>query len=89
MLTLAAANNYSGETTVAAGVLQLGNTAALGSGGLAVNGGSLDMNDLSVTVPSFSGAGGIVTTSAAVYRRLRRKYLSRSARCALHSPRSA
>lgn len=62
-LTLANANPYSGGTTVANGILQLGNAGAIGSGALAANGGSLDMNGYSVTVPSFSGVAGIVTTS--------------------------
>ena len=41
-LTLTAANGYSGGTTIAplGGVLQLGNSAALGTGGLTVNGGT-------------------------------------------------
>ena len=63
MLTLAAANTFGGGTTVSAGELQLGNSAALGSGGLAVNGGTLDLGGYSVTVSSFSGAGGFVTNS--------------------------
>ena len=56
MLTLASANAYSGGTTIANGTLQLGNSAALGTGNLAANGGTLDMDGYSVTVASFSGA---------------------------------
>ena len=65
-LTLSASNGYSQGTTVNAGTLQLGNVAALGSGGLSVNGGVFDLGGYSVTVPSFSGAagpGGMVTNS--------------------------
>ena len=58
MLTLASANAYCGGTTVQAGKLQLAAAGALGTGALAVNGGTLDLDGLSVTVPSFSGAGG-------------------------------
>ena len=57
MLTLSATNSYSGTTTVSAGTLQLGlaDTAALGSGGgLTANGGVLDLNANSISVPSLS-----------------------------------
>jgi fibronectin-binding autotransporter adhesin len=60
-LTLGGSDNYSGGTTVQQGVLQLGNSAALGTGGLAANGGTLDLQGYSVTVTSFSGAAGAVT----------------------------
>jgi autotransporter-associated beta strand protein len=63
MLTLNGSNTYTGGTTVSAGVLQLGNSAALGSGALAANGGTLDLGGYNVTVPSFSGAAGVVTTT--------------------------
>jgi fibronectin-binding autotransporter adhesin len=62
-MLLAGPNAYTGGTTVTSGLLQLGNTAALGTGALAANGGTLDLAGYSVTVPSFSGAGGIVTNS--------------------------
>ena len=64
-LTLGSANYYSGGTTVAGGLLQLGDPAALGTGGLAANGGTLDLAGYSVTVPSFSGAAGVVTNTPA------------------------
>ena len=60
---LAASNSYSGGTFVENGLLQLGNSAALGSGALAADGGTLDLAGYSVAVPSFSGAAGIVTNS--------------------------
>ena len=39
---LAASNGYSGGTTLAAGLLGLGNAAALGTGPLTIAGGTLD-----------------------------------------------
>jgi autotransporter-associated beta strand protein len=64
-LTLTGSNTYSGGTTINNGVLQLGNSAALGSGPLVANGGTLDLAGYSVTVPSFRGAAGVVATSVA------------------------
>ena len=63
-MLLLGSDTYTGTTFVEAGVLQLGNSAALGTGALAANGGTLDMNGNSVTVPSFSGAAGVITDSA-------------------------
>ena len=63
MLTLQGADSYTGGTQVVAGILQLGYPGALGTGGLAVDGGSLDLAGNSITVPSFSGAAGVVTNS--------------------------
>ena len=65
ILTLGSASTYSGGTTIAAGVLQVGNAAALGTGNLAVNGGTLDMAGVGATVASLSGASGVVTNNAA------------------------
>ena len=45
------------------GLLQVGNSNALGSGALAANGGTLDLTGYSVTVASFSGAAGTVTNN--------------------------
>ena len=61
---LAGFNGYAGGTTVQNGLLQLGNATAIGTGGVAANGGTLDLNSFSVTVPSFSGAAGVVANSA-------------------------
>jgi len=54
---LSGSNSYSGGTTVNAGTLQVGNANALGTGGLAVNGGTLDLAGNSIGVPSFRGTG--------------------------------
>ena len=51
MLTLGGSNSYNGGTFVQVGTLQLGNSAALGAGGLAANGGTLDLNQLSARYP--------------------------------------
>ena len=59
-LNLAATSNYTGNTTISSGVLQIGNSLALGVGGLVANGGTLDLAGYSVTVPSFSGAAGVI-----------------------------
>ena len=61
-----AANNYSGGTTVASGVLQLGNATALGStaGALSVNAGTLDLAGHSTTVGALQRAAGMLTSSA-------------------------
>ena len=49
------------DTTVSAGVLQLGNNAALGStnGNLAVNGGLLDLHGFNVGTAAFSGSATV------------------------------
>ena len=60
---LKGANTYTGGTQVTGGTLQVGNAAALGSGPLAAGGGVLDLAGVSITVPAFSGATGIVTNS--------------------------
>ena len=62
-LLLASPNIYSGGTNVSAGVLQLGNANALGTGALAVNSGTLNLGGFSVIVPSFSGAAGTIINS--------------------------
>ena len=60
-------NTYSGETTISSGTLQLGNAAALpsgsGKGGLTLN-GTLDVNNLSITVNGLSGAGTLTNTAS-------------------------
>ena len=61
-VTLGGGNLYSGGTTIAGGVLQLGNPASLGTGGLAAGGGTLDLNGISATVGDLTGATGVITT---------------------------
>ena len=61
---LTGANTFTGGTDVTNGVLQVGNASALGTGGLAADGGTVDLAGYSATVSSFSGAAGIVTNSA-------------------------
>ena len=61
ILVLSLSNGYTGGTVIQNGTLQLGSAAALGTGSLAVNGGTLDLNGQSVTVSSFSGAAGTIT----------------------------
>ena len=41
-MTISTSNGYSGGTTLNAGLLNLGNASALGTGVLNINGGSLD-----------------------------------------------
>jgi len=63
-LTLSGSNTYTGGTTLTAGTLGVGNASALGSGNLAVNGGTLDLKGSSITVATLSGSsGGIITSS--------------------------
>ena len=61
--TLAGANTFSGTTTLTAGILQLANTAALGSSALKLNGGTLQLrSDNSGTFADASTTiGGSVT----------------------------
>ena len=65
LMVLSGSNTYSGGTTVIARHATIDSANALGTGGLTVNGGILDLDSHSVTVPSFNGAGGIVSNSAA------------------------
>ncbi len=66
-LTISTVNDYSGTTSIEGGILHMGIAGALGStdGGTSVNGGTLDINGISlgnepVTVQG-AGAGGIGT----------------------------
>jgi T5SS/PEP-CTERM-associated repeat protein/autotransporter-associated beta strand protein len=65
VLVLAAANTYSGGTTVISGTVQLGNNSALGAatGSLAVNAGTVDLHGFSPTVGALSGSAGAVITN--------------------------
>jgi fibronectin-binding autotransporter adhesin len=65
-LTLSGSNDYAGGTTVNGGILTLGNANALGTGGLTLNGGTVDLNGNSIALPSLSASTGtVVTTSSA------------------------
>ncbi|UPG96623.1 autotransporter-associated beta strand repeat-containing protein [Luteibacter aegosomatissinici] len=58
---LGGANTYTGKTTVTAGTLVAGTDQAFaGTSGLQVDGGTLDLNNQSITAPSLAGAGGTV-----------------------------
>ena len=63
-LTLNAGNAYTGGTAISGGTLRLGNAAALGTGGLTVNGGRLDLAGFSLTLASLSGSAGAIANSA-------------------------
>jgi autotransporter-associated beta strand protein len=64
-LKLYGANQYSGGTIVSAGMLRLANTAALGTGGLTINGGTLDLYGISPNpLPSLSGSSGLITDNS-------------------------
>ena len=67
VLTLATANSYTGDTTITAGTLQVGNVAAIPSGtgkGNVVDNGALDLNGYSITVNNLSGAGTVIDNTA-------------------------
>jgi fibronectin-binding autotransporter adhesin len=62
-LTLSGANTYTGATTVSGGMLQIGNSAALGASEIA-NGGTLQFNSGSLNLNgNIIGAGNIVPVS--------------------------
>ncbi len=60
---LAGSNTYSGGTDLQAGYLMLGNSAALSTGALQINSGTLDLAGFSPTQSSLNGASGIITNS--------------------------
>ena len=65
---LNAAHSFSGGTTVSKGndgALVLYNINALGTGGLTVNRGVVDLNYQSISIPSLSGTGGRITDAGA------------------------
>ena len=65
--TLASAtSSYSGGTTILSGTLAQGAANALGTGPLAVNGGSLDLGGFGLTVGTLSGSAGGVIRSGTV-----------------------
>ena len=58
VLTLTGASNYSGGTAINAGILQLGNSAALGAGAVALSSGTLDLAGNSILVGGLSARLG-------------------------------
>jgi autotransporter-associated beta strand protein len=58
-LALDGTSSYGGGTTVASGLLQVGNAAALGTGGLSVTGGTLDLHGFNLSLGSLTGGGVI------------------------------
>ncbi len=64
-LALATDNSYTGGTIVKAGTLQVGNANALGTGGLTVTGGTVDLNGYGITIPSLNGKTSIITDNKA------------------------
>ena len=66
-LTLAAANTYTGLTTVNAGTLRYGTNNAIATGGVTVNGSTLDIGAFSDTVGAITvSAGGNITGTTGV-----------------------
>ncbi|NDC64676.1 MAG: hypothetical protein EBZ59_11985, partial [Planctomycetia bacterium] len=66
-LTLNAASTYTGGNRIFGGVLAVGNASALGSGtgGMAVNAGTLNLNGFSIQVGNLSGSSaGVITNTA-------------------------
>ena len=71
-LTLSGPNTYgagiSAGTLLSNGTLQVGvgNSSALGNGGLTINAGTLDLNGVTINaLPSLAGAGGFITDNSA------------------------
>ena len=60
-LVLSGTNAYAGTTTISAGVLQIGNTSALGTSGALVDNGTLDLHGNSITLTNLSGSGLITS----------------------------
>jgi len=63
-VTFSANNTYSGGTVINSGLLHLGHVNALGTGGLTVNGGVVNLNTYNISIPSLSGNGGIIRDDA-------------------------
>jgi fibronectin-binding autotransporter adhesin len=64
--TLAAANSFSGPTTVNAGTLTLGNALALGTSSATVTGGSLDLGGQTIANVVSVGTAGTLTGSGSI-----------------------
>jgi fibronectin-binding autotransporter adhesin len=65
-LTLSGENTYSGDTTVTAGTLVRGSALAFSANrNWTVNGGTLSLNNLALTMSSLAGSGGTVSLGTA------------------------
>ena len=64
VLVLNGVDTYSGGTNIGGGTLQLGNSSALGTGGLALSTGVLDLAGYSPTVGALSGTAGSTITNS-------------------------
>ena len=63
-LLVSGANAYGGGTTVSNGTLQVGNLAALGTGGLTADAGVVDLNGYGISIPTLNGAAGLITDNS-------------------------
>ncbi|MFA4916765.1 MAG: autotransporter-associated beta strand repeat-containing protein, partial [Syntrophales bacterium] len=63
-LALAAANDYTGTTTINAGILCYGTNDAILTGAITINGGTLDLNGYSDVIGALTMTGGSITTAA-------------------------
>jgi autotransporter passenger strand-loop-strand repeat protein/autotransporter-associated beta strand protein len=62
-LELDLANTYSGGTVIDGGTVEIDNVSALGTGGLSLLGGTLDMNGMSYAFPTLYGTATIVAST--------------------------
>ena len=60
---LAGANTYTGGSSVDGGTLQIGNASALGTGGVNVTSGALDLHGFNLALAGLIGNGGVVTNN--------------------------
>ena len=63
--TLSGNDSYTGGTTISGGTLIVGNAKALGTGGLTMNGGTLNLDAYSISVADLSGNSGTILANNA------------------------
>jgi len=63
-VVLSGSSSYSGGTTLVSGTLRTGSARALGTGSVALNAGTLDLNGQSLQIASLSGSTGSVVTNS-------------------------